>query len=261
MTRLVRSSTCPGADCGHHRHQRHVFRIAHLLERQRLEIAIRFDRFDEIGDLDGPHAWTQQRLGLRGRGRPFVRSGLAHFVDLIAKRANQRLLLETNRVRELRALGDLPSPEQEAMRGVGLVDPRPAKGPAGAGRHVNAEPEPARFAERVIEQRQPGIRQVGDELRFVSSNAVDRRDLDAAESGVAKRFELARDRRGIKRAAQPPPARPRPGLARDDGPVRGCASEPGPRQLPWVPKVPRVPKERRGRGRLTVTSELAPSLL
>ena len=49
---------CPAAIARHYCQQRHVFGIAHLLERQGLEIGIGFDRLDEVGDLDRPRART-----------------------------------------------------------------------------------------------------------------------------------------------------------------------------------------------------------
>ena len=47
---------------------------------------------------------------------------------------------------------------------------------------------------------------------FRAANAVDWRDLDAADSGRRERLQLRAERRSIDRAALPPPPRPRPGL-------------------------------------------------
>ena len=81
---------------------------------------------------------------------------------------------------------------RDRSRCIGLVDPRSAKWPARAGRHVDTEIEALRFPQRVAEHRHPGFRQEGNEPGLFSADAVDRRDLHAADAGVAKRFELGR---------------------------------------------------------------------
>ncbi len=98
--------------------------------------------------------------------------------------------------------------QHSALQRVGLVDPRPAEGPAGSGRHVDADPEATRLASGVLQHRHPLRRKKFYVARFLALRSVDRGDLHAADSGGREFLQLRRQAGAVHRAARPPPARP-----------------------------------------------------
>ena len=104
--------------------------------------------------------------------------------------------------------------------GVAVGDVRPAEAPAGAERHIDVHPDLPRLDDGVTEHRHPARAEILDRPIFEALRAVDRDDVDAAESRVAIPPELASDVRLIDGAAHPPPVGPRPGRGRRLGP--GC---------------------------------------
>ena len=168
----MRSSTSP-PPIRHQRHERQLFGISHLFEREGLKVGIGFDRIDEVGDL----------------------------TDTCADRAHERLLSQADRFAKPLALAKLPGLIEKSVRGVGLAHPWSAERPAGPGREIHAQPETTRFTQGVRQKLEPAVRQVRDEPCFLAAHAINRRELDTTEAGRIERLELASDGRGIKRAA------------------------------------------------------------
>ncbi len=175
----------------HQHDERQIAREPHLVKRQRLQIGICRDRFDEIRELN--------------RTRASRRTWRWHGAD----GAEERRLTQAHRLGEPLSLGERPRLVRNRARARVVPDPGSAERPAGPGGQVDAEVQPVRLAQRVLEHAHPRVRQERDELRFASADAVDWRDLDAAYARVAQRLELFGQGSRIDRAAVPPPARPR----------------------------------------------------
>ena len=119
---------------------------------------------------------------------------------------------------ERRSAGDADLPHDERARGVLAGDGRSAERPAGAGREVDGHAEAPGLGARVRDEADEARREKRHVAALLADDAVDGADLDAAEAGSRERLQLARQALLVDRAAQPPPARPRPAVARDRGP-------------------------------------------
>ena len=122
-----------------------------------------------------------------------------------------------------RGLGDelAGGVEDGLLRGVGGADPGAAEGPAGAGGHIDAEAEAFRFGADVGEHLDPFRREVVEVAGLGAFRAVNRGDLDAAETGGGELLELAGEVAFVDAAAGPPPAGPGFVCLGDLGPAEG----------------------------------------
>lgn len=113
----------------------------------------------------------------------------------------------------------------DVVCGVGFVEPGAAERPAGAGGEIEAEADALGFGEGVREEFDPGVGEERDEAIFVAARAVDRCELETAESGGVCLFECGGDGWFIGDVAEPPPARPRAGFGFDLGPGEVVSGE------------------------------------
>ena len=197
---------------GHQQRERQVARILHLLERQRLQIAVGRHRLDQIGNLNGARFGPNHRRLRRGATRWISGRAFVDDVNLVADGADERCLTQRDGLGQTLAAGERPRFVDERPRRRVVTDPRSTEWPARSGRHVHAQLQAGRLAQRVVEHRHPPRRQIRDEAVFRAANAVDWRDLDAADSGRRERLQLRAEGTLLDRAALPPPPRPRPGL-------------------------------------------------
>ena len=111
------------------------------------------------------------------------------------------------------------------------ADMRTPERPASARGHVYSQPEPGRLGTGEGERGDVLRREKRSEPLLGPLRPVDRRDLHAAESRRSDRLQFPSQVRLIDRAAQPPPAGPRPTLRRDRGPGGVAGGITGPHAL------------------------------
>ncbi len=138
----------PGIAVRHQDVERQIARVSHLVERQRLQVGVGCDRFDEVRDLNGTSAPRRARRGHR------------------ADRPEERSLTQPHRLGEPLAGGERPGLVRDRPRARLVADPGSAERPAGPGGHVDAEAQAIRLAQRVLEHAEPLVGQERDELRF-----------------------------------------------------------------------------------------------